>query len=143
MNVGMLHLRSPSRWGGVACIVGDHGALESLQRAINTALATGAGGAKFYSADGEAFVLAVALEDAMCDVQTAYDGESSPHRSLREITPMWEVKNFAPALRKAHALLHETSLSEIPEHANSTHSSDKPPEAMQLSASSTENLAIR
>jgi len=143
MNVKMLHLRSPGRWDGVACIVGDHSALESLQRAINTALATGAGGAEFYSSDGEGFVLAVAMEDSMCNVQTAYECESSPQRSLREITPMWAVKNFAPALRKAHALRHDTSPSEIPAHADNTPSSDEPPEAMQLSASSTENLANR
>lgn len=103
MSEQMLNLRGPGRWDGVACMVGNRDALEALRDAITTAIDTGAGGATFYCSDGEEYVLAIALEDEMDTVQCAYNGELAPQRSLREIVPMYAVRNFPPALRKAQA----------------------------------------
>lgn len=101
MSKQMLHLRSPGRNDEVASIVGDRTAMEALQRAIDTALATGAGGAFVFSSDGEGYALAVALEGEMEDVETAYANEQTPQRSVRERVPMYAVRNFGVALRKA------------------------------------------
>lgn len=97
----ILHLRSPGRADEVAAIVGNRAALEALQRAVDTALATGAGGAFVYSSDGEGYALAVALEPAMEQVHTAYAHEPEPVRSLRERVPLYAVGNFGVALAKA------------------------------------------
>lgn len=97
----MLHLRAPDRWDGVASIIGDRDALETLRRAVDAALATGAGGTTLFNSDGESYALAVALEDRMWNVQTAYAGEATPVRSLREVVPMHAVENFPAALCKA------------------------------------------
>jgi hypothetical protein len=101
MSKQMLHIRNPGRLDNVAAIIGDRRALEALQRAVDTALATGAGGAFLFSSDGEGYALAVAMEDNMEVVQTAYAGETMPDRSLRERVPMYAARNFGVALRKA------------------------------------------
>lgn len=101
MSKHMLHLRSPVRRDEVAAIVGDRAALEALQRAVDTALATGSGGGFFYSSDGEGYALAIALEEDMDNVHTAYLNEPAPVRSLRERVPMYEVSNYSVALHKA------------------------------------------
>lgn len=101
MSEQMLHIQSPGRWDGVACIVGDQSALLSLRDAVNAALATGSGGVYAYSSDGEGYLLAVALKTEMYDVQTAYAGEISPMRSLREILPMHALANFLIGYGKA------------------------------------------
>lgn len=101
MGPQILHLRSPGRADDVAAIVGNRAALEALQRAVDTALATGAGGAFVFSSDGEGYALAVALEPAMEAVCTAYAHEPAPVRSLRENVPLYAVGNFGVALAKA------------------------------------------
>jgi hypothetical protein len=101
MSEQMLHLRAPGRWDGVATIVGDREALEALRRAVDAALATGSGGTALYSSDGEGYALAVALENEMCNVQTAYAGETAPVRALREVVPLYAVRHFTAALNKA------------------------------------------
>lgn len=108
MSKPMLHLRSPGREDEVASIIGDRSALEALQRAVDTALATGAGGGFFFSSDGEGFALAVALENEMENVHTSYSGEVAPVRSLRERVPMYAVRNYGVAMRKAQLLRKET-----------------------------------
>lgn len=105
MSKDMLHIRNPGRRDNVAAIIGDRRALEALQRAVDTALATGAGGAFLFSSDGEGYALAVAMEENMEVVQTAYANEAMPERSLRELVPMYAVQNFDVALRKALLLL--------------------------------------
>lgn len=110
MRERMLHLRAPGRWDGVATIVGNREALETLRRAVDAALVTGSGGAALYTSDGEGYALAVALEDKMWEVQTAYAGETAPMRSLREVVPMYAVKNFSAALSKAMQMRDEFSL---------------------------------
>lgn len=100
----MLHLRSPGRWDDTAAIVGDRLALLALRRAVDMALSTGGGGAFLFSSDGEGYALAVALEENMWNVQTAYADEVAPVRSLREVVPLYAVANFAAALRVA---IHE------------------------------------
>jgi nucleotide-binding universal stress UspA family protein len=107
MSKHMLHLRSPLRMDEVAAIVGDRAALEALQRAVDTALATGSGGGFFYSSDGEGYALAIALEDEMDNVHTTYQNEPAPVRSLRERVPMYAVRNYSVALHKA-MMLRET-----------------------------------
>lgn len=108
MSKDMLHIRNPGRWDNVAAIIGDRRALEALQRAVDTALATGSGGAFLFSSDGEGYALAVAMEDNMEVVETAYAGELKPARSLRERVPMYAVQNFGVALRKAVLMLTKT-----------------------------------
>lgn len=101
MSQHMLHILSPARWDTVAAIVGDRSALESLHQALTNALATGAGGAYLYSSDGEGYALAVAMEEDMYAVHTAYSGESKPRRSVRERVPMRGVANFQAAVNEA------------------------------------------
>jgi hypothetical protein len=108
----MLHLQSPDRWDDMAAIVGDRTALEALRNAVEAALCTGAGGAFLFSSDGEGYALAVALEENMWDVQTAYAGEMDPVRSLREVVPIREVENFQSALH--HALRMRDQFSRAP-----------------------------
>lgn len=107
MSEQMLHLRSPGRWEDIAGIVGDRAALLALRQAVDMALDTGAGGAFLFSSDGEGYALAVALEEHMWDVETAYADEVAPVRSLREVVPMHAVANFRPALHKAMRLREE------------------------------------
>lgn len=101
MSELMLHIQSPGRWDGVAGIVGDRDALQALREAPDDALATGSGGAFAYSSDGEGYALAVALQPTMYQVHTAYAGELSPERSLREMLPLRGVANFLPGYCKA------------------------------------------
>lgn len=122
MSKQMLHLRSPGRSDEVASIVGDRAALEALQRAVDTTLATGAGGGFFFSSDGEGYALAIALEDDMEAVHTAYAGELRPVRSLRERVPMYAVRNYGVALRKA--LLRRADASPWPTHEHSAAAPD-------------------
>lgn len=123
MSKQALHLRSPGRNDEVAAIVGDRTALEALQRAVDTALATGAGGGFFFSSDGEGYALAVALEDDMETVHTAYAGELAPIRSLRERVPMYAVRNYGVALRKA-LLLREGVCARPAYEATATNMTD-------------------
>lgn len=101
MSEHMLHILGPARWDSVAAIVGDRSALESLHLALTNALGKGAGGAYLYSSDGEGFALAVALEEDMYAVHTAYSGEAKPRRSVRERVPMRGVANFQAAVSEA------------------------------------------
>jgi hypothetical protein len=112
----MLHLRSPDRWGNVAAIVGDRTALEALRRAVEAALRTGSGGAFLFSSDGEGYDLAVALEENMWNVQTAYANETAPVRSLREVIPIHAVLNFRPALCKAMRSREQFALPTVQGH---------------------------
>lgn len=101
MSQQMLHLQSPGRWDNFAAIVGDRTALEALRSAVEAALSTGAGVAFLFSSDGEGYALAVAMEENMWDVQTAYAKKLAPSRSLREVVPMYVVENFESALHQA------------------------------------------
>lgn len=101
MSAHILHLLSPARWDSVGAIIGDRPALEGLREALNSALETGAGGTFVYSSDGEGYALAVALENDMHAVHTAYAREAAPVRSMRETIPMRAVRNFKAAISLA------------------------------------------
>jgi hypothetical protein len=101
MSAHILHLMSPARWDSVGAIIGDRPALEGLRDALSSALDTGAGGTFVYSSDGEGYALAVALEDDMHAVHTAYAKEVAPVRSIRETIPMRAVRNFKTAISLA------------------------------------------
>jgi hypothetical protein len=101
MSVQILHIQSPGRWDAVAAIVGDRAALQGLREAVDAALATGSGGAYVFSADGEGYALAVALEPRMYRMHTSYAGETEPVRSLRETMPLRAMPNFSMAYCKA------------------------------------------
>lgn len=101
MSAHILHLMSPARWDSVGAIIGDRPALEGLRDALNSALDTGAGGTFVYSSDGEGYALAVAFENDMHAVHTAYAREVPCVRSVRETTPMRAVSNFKAAISLA------------------------------------------
>jgi hypothetical protein len=101
MSAHILHLLSPARWDSIGAIIGDRPALEGLRDALNSALETGAGGTFVYSSDGEGYALAVALENDMHAVHTAYAREVAPVRSIRESIPMRAVPNFKAAISLA------------------------------------------
>ena len=101
MSELMLHIHSPSRWDGIAGIVGDSMALEALRDALVEAIATGSGGAYFYSSDGEGYALAIALQADMYPVHTAYAGELAPERSIRETLPLRQADHFYAGYSKA------------------------------------------
>ena len=101
MSAHLLHLLSPTRWDSVGAIIGDRPALEGLRDALISALDTGAGGTFVFSSDGEGYALAVALENDMHVVHTAYAREIGPVRSMRETVPMRAVQNFNAAISLA------------------------------------------
>ncbi|MBY0240636.1 MAG: hypothetical protein K2X55_15100 [Burkholderiaceae bacterium] len=101
MSAHILHLLSPTRWDSVGAIIGDRPALEGLRDALNSALETGAGGTFVYCSDGEGYALAVALENDMQAVHTAYAKETAPVRWVRETIPMRAVRNFKAAISQA------------------------------------------
>lgn len=128
MSAHILHLLGPARWDSVAAIVGDRPALEGLREALNTALDTGAGGTFVYSSDGEGYALAVALEEDMQAVHTAYIKEAAPVRSLREAVPMRAVSNFKAAIALAIEHRHRV-LPWFRPVSNPDSSSDNKPDA--------------
>lgn len=100
MTARILHITGPSRSDGVASIVGDRTALQSLSSALEHALLGGAGGTFAYQSDGESYLIAVALEADMSQVCTAYTDDVAPQRSTRETVPMTMVAQYASALSK-------------------------------------------
>jgi hypothetical protein len=100
MNAYFLHLESPERGGAPAIIAGDTEALRRLRDAVDDALAGGAGAARFYSSDGEAYDLLLIREQDMGSAYTAYKNESSPQRSLRESRPLNRLDNYTRATRQ-------------------------------------------
>ena len=118
----MLHILGPTRWDAVAAIVGDRAALERLRCALNDALDSGCGGTVVAASDGEAYLLAVALQTDMQTVQTTYVDETTPLRSMREQIPLCETAHFDNACLKAarmQARLIEPSRPEISRHTAS------------------------
>lgn len=118
----MLHILGPTRWDAIAAIVGDRSALERLRFALNDALESGSGGAVVAASDGEAFLLAIALQTDMQAVQTTYADEFAPLRSMREQIPLRQTTHFSNACLKAarmQAQLIEPLRSSQPKrHAN-------------------------
>jgi hypothetical protein len=105
MSRNYLHVAAGTRYTNTSVIVGDHAALGKLRDAIEQALATGSGGARLSSSDGEDHRVAVVFENNMYPVYTSYAFEATPVRSRRETIPIDQLRNYADALKKAAAAI--------------------------------------